>query len=364
MNKKVLFIDRDGTILVEPSDRQIDAIEKMEFYPGVISTLRKIACNLKYELVMISNQDGLGTELFPEDTFWPVQNLMLKVLKNEGVEFDAILVDPTLPHENAPTRKPGTGMLIKYMQGDYDLCNSYVIGDRQTDVQLARNLGTKAILLGDGPDDKAVLVTKDWDDIYNFLYRPPRKATIRRTTSETDVQVTLNLDGHGTAKVSTGIGFFDHMLELFSCHSSIDLSLMVKGDLYVDEHHMVEDTALALGDALYKALGDKRGIERYGFLLPMEDSIAEVAIDFSGRPYLKWEVEFKREKIGNFPTEMFVHFFKSLTDNARCGLYIKAQGENEHHKIESIFKAVARSIKMAVQRNAKYMKIPSTKGIL
>ena len=362
--KKVLFIDRDGTILIEPPDRQIDAIEKMEFYPGVISTLRKIAYNLEYALVMISNQDGLGTELFPEDTFWPVQNLMLKILRNEGIVFDDILVDPTLPHENAPTRKPGTGLLKKYLNGEYDLSNSYVIGDRETDVQLAENLGAKAILLGDGYNEKAALVTRDWEEIYTYLNMPSRKVTIHHKTAETDVQLMLNLDGQGLSNISTGIGFFDHMLKLFAFHSSIDLELMVKGDLYVDEHHTVEDTALALGDALSKALGDKRGIERYGFLLPMEDSIAEVAIDFSGRPYLKWEVEFKREIIGSMPTELFVHFFKSLTDNARCSLYIKARGENEHHKIESIFKAVARSIKMAVQIKNDRTKVPSTKGVL
>lgn len=362
--KKVLFIDRDGTIIIEPEDKQIDSLEKLEFYPGAIVNLHRIARELDFELLMVSNQDGLGTDSFPEDTFWPAQNKMLLTLENEGVSFSDIIIDRTFPHENAPTRKPGTALLKKYMNGDYDLANSYVIGDRITDVQLAQNLGAQAILISEQENPQAALVTKDWNRIYEFLRLPDRVAEVQRTTKETDIYVKLNLDGKGKSEISTGIGFFDHMLELFAKHSAIDLSLDVKGDLQVDEHHTVEDTALALGQTIQKTLGDKKGMGRYGFLLPMDESIAETAIDFSGRPWLNWNAEFKREKVGDMPTEMFYHFFKSFCDSAGCNLYIKAKGGNEHHKIEGIFKAVARSIKMALRRDPENREIPSTKGIL
>lgn len=362
--KKALFIDRDGTIIIEPADEQVDSLEKLEFYPGAIVNLHRIVRELDFELVMVTNQDGLGTDSFPEDTFWPAQNKMLLTLENEGVSFSDIIIDRTFPRENAPTRKPGTALLKKYMNGDYDLANSYVIGDRITDVQLAQNLGAQSILISEQKNPQAALVTRDWNRIYEFLRLPDRVAEVQRTTKETDIYVKLNLDGKGKSEISTGIGFFDHMLELFAKHSAIDLSLDVKGDLQVDEHHTVEDTALALGQAIQKALGDKKGMERYGFLLPMDESIAETAIDFSGRPWLNWNAEFKREKVGDIPTEMFYHFFKSFCDSAGCNLYIKAEGGNEHHKIEGIFKAVARSIKMALRRDPENREIPSTKGIL
>lgn len=364
--KKVLFIDRDGTIIVEPpTDYQVDSLEKLEFLPGAISNLRKIAEQLDYELVMITNQDGLGTDSFPEETFWPAHNKMLKTLENEGVVFDEICIDRTFEHENAPTRKPGTGLLTKYIEGDYDLANSYVFGDRMSDVQLAENLGAQAILIAEESSDRAALTTTSWDEIFGFLQLPPRKVSVVRKTNETDIQIDLCIDGSGKCHNDTGLGFFDHMLDQLCKHSGSDLSVQVKGDLHIDEHHTIEDTALALGEAFRKAIGDKRGINRYGFLLPMDEALAQVAIDFSGRPWLVWEAEYKREKVGDMPTEMFMHFFKSFSDAAQCNLNIKVDGENEHHKIEATFKALAKAIKMAVKRNADELdKLPSTKGVL
>ena len=361
--KKVLFIDRDGTILTEPSDKQLDHIEKTGFLHGAICNLKKIAA-LDYELVMASNQDGLGTGSFPEETFWPVQNMMINTLKSEDIEFDDILIDPTMPHENAPTRKPRTEMFTKYIDGDYDLGASYIIGDRPSDALLAQNLGAKSIIFSADKTIKADFLVSNWDEIWKILKYPARTGVVKRVTSETQIEVELNLDSSEDVQISTGIGFFDHMLELFARHSSIELKVKVNGDLHVDEHHTIEDTALSIGEAFSQALGDKRGIERYGFLLPMEDSVAEVAIDFSGRPYLKWEADFKREKLGEMPTEMFKHFFKSFCDTSKSNLYVKASGENEHHKIESIFKGFARAIKAAVKINPENDQIPSTKGIL
>jgi imidazoleglycerol-phosphate dehydratase/histidinol-phosphatase len=362
--KKVLFIDRDGTIIVEPPDEQVDSLEKMEFIPGAITALHRIAAELNFELVMISNQDGLGTKSFPEEDFWPVQNKMLKTLAGEGVEFAEILIDRSLPEENAPTRKPRTGLLSNYLQGNYDLKNSYVIGDRLTDVQLAHNLGIKAILLGTDQSARAELVTYSWSKIFEFLAARERNVTIERKTRETDIRVSLNLDSGGESRIDTGIGFFDHMLELLATHAGCSLELSCKGDLQVDEHHTVEDVALVLGEAFLKALGDKRGIERYGFLLPMDESLAQVAIDFSGRRAFVWEAEFRREYVGKMPTELFSHFFKSFSDAAACSLHIKVSGENEHHKIEAIFKAVGRAIGRAIKRDKTKRQIPSTKGIL
>jgi imidazoleglycerol-phosphate dehydratase/histidinol-phosphatase len=364
MKKKVLFIDRDGTIITEPPDQQIDSLEKLEFYPGVISNLAKIAAELDYELVMVSNQDGLGTSSFPEETFWPAHNKMLKTLENEGIKFSDIFIDRTFPADKAPTRKPGTAMLLKYLDGDYDLANSFVIGDRETDIQLAVNLGCKSILLNKSENSKADFNTSGWTEIYNLLRFPDRVAEKKRKTNETDIFIRLNLDGSGKNEISTGIGFFDHMLDLFGKHAMIDLKVDVKGDLHVDEHHTVEDTAIVLGEVLLAALGDKKGIERYGFLLPMDESYAKVAIDFSGRNELVWKTEFKRERIGELPTEMFRHFFKSLSNAARCNIYIEADGENEHHKIEAIFKGLARAVKSAVKRDPDSRQIPSTKGLL
>jgi len=364
MQKKALFIDRDGTIIIEPRDEQVDSLEKMEFLPGVITNLAKIAKELDYELVMVTNQDGLGTDSFPEETFWPVQNKMLKTLENEGIIFTDILIDKHFPEDNAATRKPGIGLLSNYMSGDYDLANCYVIGDRITDVQLAENLGSKSIYINSDKKSKADFITTDWAEIYNFLRFPDRVAESKRKTNETDIEVKLNLDGSGKSNINTGLGFFDHMLELFSKHGMIDLDVKAKGDLQVDEHHTIEDTAIVLGDVLSKALGDKKGIERYGFLLPMDESFAKVAIDFSGRNDLIWRTEFKREKIGEMPTEMFYHFFKSLSDAAKCNILIECEGTNEHHKIEAIFKALARAIKMAVKRDASHQQLPSTKGML
>ena len=361
--KKVLFIDRDGTIILEPADKQIDSLEKLEFYPKAISTLRKIA-DLDYELVMFTNQDGLGTASFPEKTFHPVHNKMLSILKNEDIEFSEIIIDKTLPEENAPTRKPGTVLLAKYIEGDFDLTNSYVIGDRLTDVQLALNLGAKSILLSDTKNKNSVLSTTDWEEIYEMLQTTNRTAIIERKTKETEINIELNLDGKGVHKISTGLNFFDHMLAQLSQHSLCDLSINVKGDLEVDEHHTIEDTAIALGEAFLQALGDKKQIERYGFMLPMDDVIASAALDFSGRSWLQWKVKFKREFVGDMPAEMFYHFFKSFSDAAKCNLYIKAKGENEHHKIEGIFKALGRSIKQAVRRSSDNPEIPSTKGII
>jgi imidazoleglycerol-phosphate dehydratase/histidinol-phosphatase len=368
--KKVLFIDRDGTLILEPPDQQIDSLEKLEFFPGVFRWLSAIAESCDYELVMVSNQDGLGTSSFPEETFWPAQHKILKTFEGEGVTFSKIFIDPSFPHENKPTRKPGIAMLTEFLHGDYDLKNSYVIGDRITDAQMAKNLGCKAILIDHGTlSDKinevretCSLITTDWKAIFDFLVYPPRKAHVRRTTKETDIQIEINLDGTGKSSINTGLGFFDHMLDQLSRHGNIDLMIAVKGDLHIDEHHTIEDTALALGDAFLKAMGDKRGIERYGFLLPMDDCLAQVGIDFGGRPWLVWNAEFKREKIGEMPTEMFFHFFKSFSDTAKCNLNIKAEGTNEHHKIESVFKAFAKAIRMAIKREGN--QLPSTKGTL
>jgi imidazoleglycerol-phosphate dehydratase/histidinol-phosphatase len=361
--KKVLFIDRDGTLVVEPPvDLQLDSLEKLEFYPGVFQNLAKIATELDYELVMVTNQDGLGTDSFPEDTFWPAQNKILQSFKNEGITFSEIIIDKSFAQENLPSRKPGTALLTHYIRGDYDLANSYVIGDRLTDVQLAENLGSKSIYMGT-ETSQADLNTQSWEAIYRFLKAVPRTGSVTRITNETNISIKVNLDGNGKSSINTGLAFFDHMLEQLSRHGNIDLNIDVKGDLEIDEHHTIEDTALALGTAFLEALGSKKGIERYGFLLPMDDCLAQVAIDFGGRPWLVWDADFKREKIGEMPTEMFSHFFKSFSDNAKCNLNIKAEGTNEHHKIECIFKAFAKAIKMAVQQTDNY-NIPSTKGTL
>ena len=374
--KRALFIDRDGTLVIEPPvDYQLDSLEKLVFYPKVFRNLYFIRKQLDFEFVMVTNQDGLGTDSFPEDTFWPAHDKMLKTLEGEGIRFDDILIDRSFPEENSPNRKPRTGMLGRYLSGEYDLANSYVIGDRLTDMQLAANLGAKGIWLR--PDDvearqlltentaiSPVLITDDWDRITEYLFAGERRATVRRTTRETDIFVEVNLDGHGRTEISTGLGFFDHMLDQIGKHSGIDLTVRVKGDLEVDEHHTIEDTAIALGEALLKALGDKRGIERYGYCLPMDDCLCSVALDFGGRPWLVWDAAFHREKVGDMPTEMFLHFFKSLSDAARMNLNIKAEGTNEHHKIEGIFKALARSIKMAIRRDIYRYELPSTKGAL
>ncbi len=370
--KRVLFIDRDGTLILEPADQQIDSLEKLEYYPGVFSWLSKIAAETDYELVMVTNQDGLGTSSFPEETFWPAHNKMMRAFESEGITFSQVLIDKSFPHENKPTRKPGTGLLMEFFNGKYDLANSYVIGDRLTDVTLAKNLGAKSIFINDGTlvdkfsgkklDVACALVTGSWKEIYAFLTNPQRKASVKRTTKETDIDIALNLDGTGKSDIQTGIAFFDHMLDQLARHGNVDLAISVKGDLHIDEHHTIEDTALALGEAFLKALGDKRGIERYGFCLPMDDCLAQVAIDFGGRPWLVWEAEFKREKIGEMPTEMFYHFFKSFTDTSKSNLNVKAEGTNEHHKIESIFKAFAKCIKMAVKKEGN--QLPSTKGVL
>ena len=374
--KRALFIDRDGTLVIEPPvDYQLDSLEKLVFYPKVFRNLYFIRKQLDFEFVMVTNQDGLGTDSFPEDTFWPAHDKMLKTLEGEGIRFDDILIDRSFPEENSPNRKPRTGMLGRYLSGEYDLANSYVIGDRLTDMQLAANLGAKGIwlrpddgearrLLTENPAISPVLITDDWDRITEYLFAGERRATIRRTTKETDIFVEVNLDGHGRTEISTGLGFFDHMLDQIGKHSGIDLTVRVKGDLEVDEHHTIEDTAIALGEALLKALGDKRGIERYGYCLPMDDCLCSVALDFGGRPWLVWDAAFHREKVGDMPTEMFLHFFKSLSDAARMNLNIKAEGTNEHHKIEGIFKALARSIKMAIRRDIYRYELPSTKGAL
>jgi len=361
--KKILFLDRDGCIIREPEDEQIDSFEKLRFLPGAITNLAKIARELEYLLVMVTNQDGLGTETHPEANFWPVHNMMLQILEDEGVKFDEILIDPTRPEDNASTRKPGTGMLIHYLKGDFDLANSFVIGDRQTDVKLAKNLGAKAIRICKDGDCDAQLTTLSWDEIYRYLKGQDRRSAVNRKTSETDITIALNLDGSGQSTINTGLGFFDHMLDQLARHGGVDLEIDVRGDLHIDEHHTIEDTALALGSAFAEALGSKKGLARYGFLLPMDDALAQVAIDFGGRSWLEWDVEFKREKIGEMPTEMFKHFFKSFCDTAKANLNIKAEGENEHHKIESIFKAWARAIRMAIQRSDEGG-IPSTKGSL
>lgn len=363
MTKKVLFIDRDGTIIREPEDFQIDSFEKLEFLPNVFSSLSKIARELNYELVMVSNQDGLGTDSFPEDTFWPVHNFIINTLKNEGVNFAEIFIDPSFEHENKPTRKPGTAMLSKYIYGNYDLENSFVIGDRKTDIKLAENLGSKSMFIGEEENTLATFVTQDWNEIYQYLKSVPRIGKVKRETLETSINIEVNLDGSGVSEINTGLPFFDHMLQQISRHGNLDLKVQVKGDLEIDEHHTVEDTAIALGDAFLQALGNKKAISRYGFLLPMDDCLAQVAVDFGGRPWLVWEAEFKREKIGDVPTELFFHFFKSFSDQARCNLNIKAEGDNEHHKIEATFKAFAKAVKMAVSKTENY-NIPSTKGIL
>ncbi len=382
--QKLLFIDRDGTIIDEPkTDFQIDSLEKLEFLPKALSNLRKIAEECDYKLIMVTNQDGLGTDSFPEETFWPAHNKMLKTMENENIHFSAIYIDRSFPHENLPTRKPGTALLTEYFDtkksddSRYDLANSYVLGDRATDVQLAVNLGANAIFITDGltnnliegftPEQKEAtkLITNDWDEIYEFLKLPARTAFIERNTKETKIKIELNLDGTGKSEIHTGLGFYDHMLDQVAKHSGADLKIFVEGDLHIDEHHTIEDTALALGEAYLKALGDKKGTNRYGFLLPMDEALAQVAIDFSGRPWLVWDASFKREKIGEMPTEMFYHFFKSFSDTSKCNLNIKCEGDNEHHKIEAIFKAFAKSIKMAVKRNLNEMNsLPSTKGVL
>ncbi len=375
--QKVLFIDRDGTLINEPKDNfQVDSFEKLEFLPNTISFLKKITEETDFILVMVTNQDGLGTKVFPEKSFWPVHNLMLAIFKNEGIVFKDVLIDKTFAKDNAPTRKPNTGLLTKYLNTKkYDLANSFVIGDRLTDIQLAKNIGSKGILIGrsaDKIDDKKLnsielkkhiaLQTTNWKSIYEFLKKPARIATIQRNTNETKISIKLNLDGNGKSNIKTGLGFFDHMLEQLSKHSGCDLDIKVKGDLHIDEHHTIEDTAIAIGEAFLQALGNKKGIARYGFLLPMDDVLAQVAIDFSGRPWLVWKSKFQREKVGDMPTELFFHFWKSFSDAAKCNLNIKAEGDNEHHKIEAIFKAVAKSIKMAVKVDGN--ELPSTKGML
>lgn len=362
--KKVLFIDRDGTLIKEPpEDYQVDSLEKLEFYPNVFRYLSKIVRELDYELVMVTNQDGLGTSSFPEDTFWPVQNKMVQAFKNEDIEFDEIIIDRSFPEDNLPTRKPGTDLLRHYLKGDYDLENSFVIGDRESDVKLAENLGAKAIYMGNTSCGNAELNTTDWHAIYYHLKEEPRQAKTSRQTKETRIAIALNLDGSGKSEISTGLGFFDHMLKQIAKHGNIDTTIQIDGDLEVDEHHVMEDTALVLGETFSKALGRKKGIERYGFTLPMDDCLAQTAIDFGGRPWLVWEADFHREKIGEVPTEMFSHFFKSFSDAAQCNINIKAEGENEHHKIESIFKSFAKTLQMAIRQTGDYS-IPSTKGVL
>lgn len=364
MKKKVLFIDRDGTLIIEPlPDRQVDSLEKLEFYPEVFQYLSKIAKEMDYELVIVTNQDGLGTESFPEETFWPAHNKMLKAFENEGIVFKAVHIDRTFEHQKASTRKPGIGMLTQYFSENYDLKNSVVIGDRLTDVQLAKNLGAKSILLNSIEGSDADLVTTSWKEIYLFLRNLKRRAIVHRKTSETNILVELSLEGSGLSQINTGLGFFNHMLEQIAKHGLLNLKIEAHGDLHIDEHHTIEDVAITLGQAFYQALGDKRGIQRYGFMLPMDDCIAYAAIDFGGRPELQWKVKFKREKIGDVPTEMFKHFFQSFCNHAKCNLYIKAKGKNEHHKIESVFKAFAKAIYMAIQINPN-QELPSTKGIL
>jgi imidazoleglycerol-phosphate dehydratase/histidinol-phosphatase len=378
--KKILFIDRDGTLILESPDEQIDSFAKLEFYPGALPWLSKIAKELDFELVMVTNQDGLGTASYPEDTFWPIQNFVVKAFENEGVKFSYFAIDRTFPEDNAPTRKPGTALIRQYFDAEkYNLQGSYTIGDRKNDILLAKNIGAKAIWLNNGSHlgsgeftqeqhdalgQTIALETTDWQKIYEFLKLGERVAEHRRSTKETDINIRVNLDGKGEAKISTGVHFFDHMLDQIARHGNIDLQIEAKGDLHIDEHHTIEDTGIALGEVFAVALGNKRGIERYGFCLPMDDCLAQVAIDFGGRNWLVWDAEFKREKIGEMPTEMFYHFFKSFSDAAKCNLNIKAEGQNEHHKIEAIFKAFAKAIKMAVKRDVNNMVLPSTKGVL
>lgn len=376
--KKILFIDRDGTLIKEPADEQTDSFEKLQFYPKVFQGLSKIAKELDFELVLVTNQDGLGTEVYPENTFWPVHNFIMNTLKEEGIEFSEEIIDRTFAKDNQPTRKPNTGLLTKFFSKEYDLKNSFVIGDRLTDVELAKNLGSKAIYINDETylgsdeitvkraalDDFIALESNDWNAIYEFLKLEDRSASIERKTNETQIKIEVNLDGTGKSNIDTGIAFFDHMLDQIARHGQMDLNIQVRGDLEVDEHHTIEDTAIALGEVFNKALGNKLGIERYGFCLPMDDCLAQVAIDFGGRNWLVWDADFKREMIGKMPTEMFFHFFKSFTDGAKCNLNIKAEGTNEHHKIEAIFKAFAKAIKVAVKRDVDKMVLPSTKGVL
>ncbi|MBO7441601.1 MAG: bifunctional histidinol-phosphatase/imidazoleglycerol-phosphate dehydratase HisB [Paludibacteraceae bacterium] len=375
--KTALFIDRDGTIIIEPPvTEQVNSLAEMTFLPGVIRNMAFIRERLSSEFVMVTNQDGLGTEAYPEAVFEEVQNKMLEVLKGEGVEFDDILIDKSYPEDGLDTRKPGIGMLGAYLKGDYDMSHSYVIGDRATDVQLAKNLGCKGILIANNVDDAAkmlqekglsdhcALIAENWNKIAEFLFAEERVATVARKTKETDINIRVDLDGNGKCDISTGLGFFDHMLEQIGKHSGIDLMIHVKGDLNVDEHHTIEDTGIALGEAIYKALGSKRGVERYGYSLPMDDCLCSVCLDFGGRPWLVWDAEFKREYVGDMPTEMFLHFFKSLSDSAKMNLNVKAEGDNEHHKIEGIFKALARAIKMAIKRDIYKYELPSTKGTL
>lgn len=380
MKKKVLFIDRDGTLVLEPPvDYQLDSLEKLEFYPKVFQYMAKIANELDYELVMITNQDGLGTDSFPEDTFWPAHNKVMTAFEKEGVVFKAVHIDKTFPHENADTRKPKTGLLTQYFDKEkYDLENSFVLGDRITDMELAKNLGAKGIFLSEDPqlgadeietdtaaiNESIALTSTDWKEIYEFLKLEDRVAEITRNTNETKIYIKLNLDGSGKNNISTGLHFFDHMLDQIGRHGAMDLTVQVDGDLHVDEHHTIEDTMIALGELFHKTLSNKLGIERYGFCLPMDDCLAQAAVDFGGRPWLVWDADFKREKIGDMPTEMFFHLFKSFTDGAKCNLNIKAEGDNEHHKIEGIFKAFAKAMKMAVKRDANKMFLPSTKGML
>jgi len=376
--KKVLFIDRDGTLNIEPDDEQVDSFAKLKFYPHSLYYLSKIAAELDYELVMVTNQDGLGTLSNPEENFWPIHNFMLETFEGEGVHFSEVVIDRTFAKDNAPTRKPGTALLTKYFSEEYDLKNSFVIGDRLNDVVLAKNLGAKAIFLRQNDAlgstealdkhetllDVIILETKKWEDIYNLLKAGSRKIHHERKTNETDITINLDLDGTGKAKIETGLNFFDHMLDQIARHGSVDLEVIAKGDLHIDEHHTIEDTGIALGEAFAKGLGNKLGIERYGFCLPMDDCLAQVAIDFGGRNWIVWDAEFKREKVGDMPTEMFYHFFKSFSDAAKCNLNVKAEGDNEHHKIEAIFKAFAKAIKMAIKRDAEKMVLPSTKGLL
>jgi len=376
--KKILFIDRDGTLIKEPADEQIDSFEKLIFYPKVFQYLSKIAKELDFEIVMITNQDGLGTDIYPEETFWPVHNFIVNSFKNEGVEFKEQFIDKTFAKDNAPTRKPNTGLLTKYFSEDYDLKNSFVIGDRLTDIELAKNLRAKGIFINDQThlgtneitvkreelDKYIALETNDWEQIYKFLKTEDRTGKITRNTNETKIDIQINLDGTGKSNIDTGIVFFDHMLDQLAKHGQLDLNIKVNGDLEVDEHHTIEDTAITLGELFNNVLGTKLGIERYGFCLPMDDCLAQVAIDFGGRNWLVWEAEFNREMIGKMPTEMFLHFFKSFSDGAKCNLNIKAEGTNEHHKIEAIFKAFAKAIKMAVKRDVEKMILPSTKGML
>lgn len=376
--KTVLFIDRDGTLNIEPEDEQVDSFAKLKFYPRSLYYLSRIAKELDFELVMVTNQDGLGTSSNPEENFWPVHNFIIETFANEGVVFSEIVIDRTFAKDNAPTRKPNTGLLTKYLGEGYDLANSFVIGDRLNDVILAKNLGAKAIFLrqndalganegmgkAEALADVIALETKEWEDIYTFLRAGARQVNHVRKTNETDITINLDLDGTGQAKIKTGLNFFDHMLDQIARHGSMNLNVLANGDLHIDEHHTIEDTGIALGEAFAKALGNKLGIERYGFCLPMDDCLAQVAIDFGGRNWIVWDAEFKREKVGDMPTEMFYHFFKSFSDAAKCNLNVKAEGDNEHHKIEAIFKAFAKAIKMAVKRDAEKLVLPSTKGVL